>query len=151
MKLLSAASVNVFSYSTIGKYFVRLLYDLDFDFDCIFDVEGEKFRVYKFILLLCLSVFVVMFCIGVVMREGREGVCTFFDIKSSVFCLLLYFVYVDEILCEGLGVSDDGVYVLLGGVYRGDVDGEIDAIGALVGSRATGRVSDEVNLDVLMM
>ena len=150
MKLLPAASVNVPSYPTIGKHLVRLLHDPDSDFDCTFDVEGEKFRAHKLILSSRSSVFAAMLRTGAAMREGREGVCTLLDIKPSVFRLLLHFVYADEIPREGSGVSDDGAHALLGGAHRGDADGEIDATGALVGPRATGRASDEVNLDVPM-
>ncbi|ABP01095.1 predicted protein, partial [Ostreococcus lucimarinus CCE9901] len=104
MKLLPAASVNVPSYPTIGKHLVRLLHDPDSDFDCTFDVEGEKFRAHKLILSSRSSVFAAMLRTGAAMREGREGVCTLLDIKPSVFRLLLHFVYADEIPREGSGV-----------------------------------------------
>lgn len=149
-KLLPAASVNVPSYPTIGKQLISLLYDPNGDFDCTFDVEGEKFRAHKLILSSRSSVFAAMLRTGAAMKEGREGVVTLRDIKSDVFRLLLHFVYADEIPRRGVeDACGDGCFQR-GVSLEGD-DAAVVGVDDLNGANTmgnSGRASDEVALDV---
>lgn len=151
-KLVPAASVNVPSYPTIGKQLISLLYDPDGNFDCTFDVEGEKFRAHKLILSSRSSVFAAMLRTGAAMKEGRDGVVTLRDIKPDVFRLLLHFVYADEIprggvedacgdgcLQRGVSLEGDDLAMTVGDDFNGASS-----------MSKSGRASDEVALDVPM-
>jgi speckle-type POZ protein len=145
-KLLPAASVNVPTYPTIGKHLVKLLYDPEGNFDCAFQVEGEKFNAHKLVLASRSSVFAAMLRTGAEMREGREGVCTLLDIKPEVFRLLLHFVYADEIPPGGRAVGALAA-------AEGDASisgGGADEPGAAEPRARPGCASDEIDLDVPM-
>ena len=152
-KLLPAASVNVLSYPTIGKHLVQLLYDPNGNFDCVFDVEGERFKAHSLVLSSRSSVFAAMLRTGAAMREGKEGVCTILDVKANVFRSLLHFVYADEL------PSHSEARTVVGECgYLEEASGGIGLNGAIQlsspdvgdGSTKSGRASDDVLLDVPM-
>ena len=88
-KLLPAASANVPIDPTIGKHLVKLLYDPEGNFDCAFQVEGEKFNAHKLVLASRSSVFAAMLRTGAEMREGREARARLLDIKPGSVSIAL--------------------------------------------------------------